>query len=253
MFVVRLVRNPSINMMLKSPYPTPLVTSANNYSEILYIQQHFFFILPSAIPSRWNHCHLFYFLNNSFHKYMLKFFLTNDSWFTFPPSLRVDYEYYSTSYQLNTTFQISISGSLITPNRHLFCNVYCWAVLHSLLSLHQDDLPLSHLSFLPLQVQTLYLGIVCPFIESECCVLGGGGFIHRPPLSRMDSKAIRLSFLPLTECIHHLKVCCNIASLSEIYYRYFHGYCSSGRCVSLPFGSSGKQNCAVLLLFCSYH
>merc|ERR1712035_239164 len=67
----------------------------------------------------------------------------------------------------------------------------------------------------------------------------GGGSTHTSLLNRVESKALRLiNSPPLTDCLQSLKIRHSVASLS-IFYRYFHGNCSSELANCMPPPSSG--------------
>ena len=53
-------------------------------------------------------------------------------------------------------------------------------------------------------------------------------------LNRVESKAFRLiNSSPLTDCLQPLSHCLNVASLA-LFYRYFHGNCSSDLANCMP-------------------
>merc|ERR1712035_64189 len=61
-----------------------------------------------------------------------------------------------------------------------------------------------------------------------------GGSTHTSLLNSVKSKAFRLiNSPPLTDCLQSLKIRHSVASLS-IFYRYFHGNCSSELANCMP-------------------
>ena len=86
--------------------------------------------------------------------------------------------------------------------------------------------------FSPPQLLSLYRGLIRPCMEYASHVWGGS--THTALLNRVESKAFRLiSSPPLTNCLQSLKFRRNVASLA-IFYRYFHGYCSSELANCMP-------------------
>ena len=86
--------------------------------------------------------------------------------------------------------------------------------------------------FSPSQLLTLYRGLIRPCMEYASHIWGGS--THTALLNRVESKAFRLiSSPPLTDCLQSLNIRRNVASLS-IFYRYFHGYCSSELANCMP-------------------
>ena len=91
--------------------------------------------------------------------------------------------------------------------------------------------------FSPYQLLTLYRGLIRPCIEYASHIWGGS--THTALLNKVESKAFRLiNSPPLTDCLQSLNVRRNVASLS-IFYRYFHGYCSSELANCMPPPSCG--------------
>ena len=86
--------------------------------------------------------------------------------------------------------------------------------------------------FTPAQLLTLYRGLIRPCMEYSSHVWGGS--THTALLNRVESKAFRLINTPsLTDSLQPLSVRRNVASLS-LFYRYFHGHCSSELSASIP-------------------
>ena len=84
----------------------------------------------------------------------------------------------------------------------------------------------------PYQLFILYRGLIRPCMEYASQVWGGS--THTALLNRVESKAFRLiNSPPLTDCLQSLKHRRSVASLS-IFYRYFHGYCSSELANCMP-------------------
>ena len=86
--------------------------------------------------------------------------------------------------------------------------------------------------FSPYQLLTLYRGLIRPCMEYASHVWGGS--THTALLNRVEAKAFRLiNAPPLTDCLQSLIHRRSVASLS-IFYRYFHGYCSSELANCMP-------------------
>ncbi len=88
--------------------------------------------------------------------------------------------------------------------------------------------------FSPYQMIALYRGLIRPCMEYASHVWGGS--THTALLNMVEAKAFRLiDSPPLTDCLQSLNHRRNVASLS-IFYRYFHGYCSSevAKCMPPP-------------------
>ena len=84
---------------------------------------------------------------------------------------------------------------------------------------------------IPHWCHTLYMGLVA--VGKVCCtrILN---LDHTPLLNKVEFKAFHLiNSPPLTDCLQSLKNRRNVASLS-IFYRYFHGYCSSELANCMP-------------------
>ena len=86
--------------------------------------------------------------------------------------------------------------------------------------------------FNPAQLLTLYRGFIRPCMEYNSHVWGGS--THTALLNRVESKAFRLiNSRPLTDSLQPLSLRRNVASLS-LFYRYYHGHCSSELSESIP-------------------
>ena len=86
--------------------------------------------------------------------------------------------------------------------------------------------------FSPAQLLTLYRGLIRPCMEYNSHVWGGS--THTALLNRVESKAFRLiNSCPLTDSLQPLSLRRNVASLS-LFYRYYHGHCSSELSASIP-------------------
>ena len=79
--------------------------------------------------------------------------------------------------------------------------------------------------FFPYQLLNHYRGLIRPLMEYPSQAWGGS--THTALLNRVESKTFRLiNSPPLTDGLQSLTHRLSVASLS-IFYRYFHGYCSS--------------------------
>merc|ERR1712035_290190 len=113
----------------------------------------------------------------------------------------------------------------------------CISSLAKSASMKLDILWRLHPFFSPLQLLALYRGLIRPCMEYASHIWGGS--THTSLLKKVESKAFRLiNSPPLTDCLQSLKIRLSVASLS-VFYRYFHGNCSSELANCMPTPSGG--------------
>ena len=131
--------------------------------------------------------------------------------------------------QLSPSSTLNILGLSFTKNLNWKTHI---SSLAKTASMKLGVLCRLHQFFSPYQLLTLYRGLIRPCMEYASHVWGGS--THTALLNRVESKAFRLiNSPPLTDCLQSLKHRRNVASLS-IFYRYFHGYCSSDFANCMP-------------------